>query len=443
MSNPTPNYGSRIMSNRKWATKLVISTDEAPAGKFILDPALPILGRDPSFLTSDDTVIPKGRFLGVKNTQTSSIPAYANANTPIITLANGTEGLVDGSGNPTDIKPLGFSEEQFFQDKGHTGQEQPYMLRHQLIEVPYIQASNGAQGALKPGDKVTAYSGTVTTAPAVANEIGKPVKWVARRTYGKTQASSATVQLTNAIYPAFKPRVLFALNAGAGVNITSAVYSFVGGNWQVLLNAAVTDVVYEWGQLEDNIAGVVMSFEAVGTAGGLIPAHEWEGWLRWVVDDYKQFPFPPVAAPRPFGSLTAQVPTTIDAFTYRIANVPLIVTQPINVYITGSIMDPITGVVTPLATLTLLPQAGNNFFTDYTQGLYYEINPLTGIISFSNNVTVTTITVDYTYENSYADGRLFGGGVQGLTSGQFSGVPGTPANLELLGVVAAMRILTI
>lgn len=436
------NAGTHPMLQRRWAPKTVISGLEAPAEKYILDPELPILGHDPSFFTNDDTVIPRGRFLSVKNSQTASIASYANTNRPILTLSNGTEGLVDGNGISLDLKPLGFSEQQFFQEKVQGAQQiQPQITKHKLIQVPYIQASNGAYGSLKPGDKVTAFYGTAGSGAPIPNEVGKPVKWVARRIFTTHQAASATVQLTSAIYPAFKPNVVLGLNAGTGVAITSATYSYVGSNWQVVLNASVTDVVYEYGQFADNIAGTVSSFEAVGTAGGqLTSPHEWEGWLQWVTDDWGQFPFPPLFSPRPYTSTTNEVPSQIDAFTYRIAHFPVVPTLPITVTVTGTIIDPITGISTTL-TGAQMPLNTNTFFTDYTYGASYELNPVTGVLTFTTNVTVTAVTVSYSYENSYADGRMFDAGQMGLTDGQYSGQRGTPANLELLGVIAAMRIM--
>jgi hypothetical protein len=56
---------------------------------------------------------------------------------------------------------------------------------------------------------------------------------------------------------------------------------------------------------------------------------------------------------------------------------------------------------------------------------------------------VTSITVTYSYETAYRDGKLYNYGQLGLTDGQYSGQPGTPANLEYLGVVAEMKLMTI
>jgi len=179
------------------------------------------------------------------------------------------------------------------------------------------------------------------------------------------QSASATVPLPAAILPGIRPTAIMAWNAGTVVPITSTVYSYSGSNWQVVVNAAVTDVVYEYGQFEDNIAGYVSSFEAVGTAGGqLASTHEWDGWLRWAIDDWKQFPFPPQYIPRPYSVATAEVPTQIDAFTYRVAHFPLVPVQPITVLVTGTLTDPITGNVTTL-TASQMPLATDTFFTDW------------------------------------------------------------------------------
>jgi hypothetical protein len=441
---PYPNLGSRTMLNRRWAPGCVISGLEAPAEQYLLDPSLPILGHDPSLFNNDDTVIPQGRFLGVLNSQTATVAAYANTSRPILTLANGSEGLVNGSGVSTDVRALGFSETVWFQEKPMTSQPKSFMTKHKLIQVPYIQASNGAYGALKPGDAVTAYYGSATTTTPIPNEVGKVVKWISKKVFSSpTQAASTTVSLPAATLPSFRPTVIQAQNGTTFVTITSAVYSYVGTSWQVVVNSAVTNVLYSYGQDADNIAGHVSSFEAVGTAGGqLSTSHSWDGWLQWVTDDWKQYPFPPLTTPRPFTSVVGEVPSQITTNSFLLAHLPLVPTRPINVHVTGTLIDPILGTSSNL-TGAPMPLATDTFFTDYTFGLDYEINPITGQLTFTSNVTVTAVTVDYTYENSYADGRLYDTGQYGLTDGAYSGQRGTPANLEMFGVIAAMRIFTI
>jgi len=433
-------------TGREWAPQLVISGLDAPAEQFIADPALPVLGQDPYIPNSDYVIIPRGRFLSVRNTATASVPAYANVNKPILTLATGSDNLTDTNNNSIDLKPMGFSEYQSF--RTFPEQIQPFsgLTKNKLITTPYVQATNGAYGVLKPGDRVTAYYGTANGNSILYTEVGKPVKWVPRR-YINNHAASATgaITLSAAILPAFKPTVIAAYTTGTWVQggSTTMTYNTTSAAWQATFTGAVTDVLYHYGQDADNIAGEVISFEAVGTAGGVLSTgHQFPGWLDWVRDNFGVWAFPPLAIPRPYTNIVNETPTLISTGYYRLAKFPIVPANQISVTVTGTRIDPITGVSSTL-TSSVLPLATSTYYTDYTYGADYQINPMTGELWINQDITVSSVTVSYAAETSYLDGKIYNPGQIGLTTGVFSGVAGTPAPLELAGVVADMHIMTI
>jgi hypothetical protein len=140
----------------------------------------------------------------------------------------------------------------------------------------------------------------------------------------------------------------------------------------------------------------------------------------------------------PTTSVTAEVPTLIGPNWYRLANFPVASWQPLNVNLTGTITDLNDSNTTSYSNIPM--SLSDSPFLDNSMGQYYNINVVTGDIFLTSNVTVNSLTVDYSYETSYRDGRLFNPGITGLTDGKFSGVPGTPANLEVAGVIGSLRV---
>jgi hypothetical protein len=463
--NPSPALIGARNLGRVWAPQLVVSGIEAPYLGAIVDPALPVLGHDPYIPNSDYIVITRGRVCSVKSNATTSgylgatatVPAYANTGYQIMTLANGSDGLVDVGGNSTDLKPMGFAEQQYFKSMPGQIQEFPSFTKQKLISLPYIQASNGAYGNMKPGDWVTAYYGSATNTAQVPNDIGKVVKWVPRHVYAQHQAAaSGTVALTAATYPAFKPNLVFALNAGSAYTgaAPTAVYSNTSGCWTFTNFAStVTDVVYDWGQDADNRFGQVATFEAVGTAGGILTTpNKFRGWLEWVRDNFGVWAYPPLAVPRPYitigtvGDTTGasfETPTQIGTNLWQLAHYPVVPMNQITVMIpSGFLYDPLTGASTAVSNY-VLPLADATYFNDWTYGYNYIINPINGTVQLSSNVSVTgnVLKVQYSAETSFIDGKIYNPGIMGLTGGEYSGVPGTPAHLELAGVLADMHIM--
>ena len=434
-----PIFGSRP-TNQSVAPQLVISGLESMAEQFEIDPSLPVLGQDPFLPNTDLIVIPRGRLLGVKNPQGPGRPAYAQEEKALVTLANGTEGM-SLNGISTDVAPIGFAETPYFRSFAEQIQPRPGITKGKLLSIPYIQTSNGAYGAIKPGDYLTAYAGTVSSGAPIAQEVGKIVRFVEKSMYSAHQNVAASViQLTQAVLPAFQPRIFAGQNAGAYVPLTSAAYAFNGGNWQVTLNAPVTDVFYEWGQGMENRAGQCISFQAVGNAGGALDhLHSFPGWLQWVKDNYDAWSVPPLTLPRPAVQILNEEPVEIGPNVYRLAQHPIVPVKTIVVSVTGTRIDPNTGVSQNLTDYPL-PLAANTWLEDFTYGQDYIINPLTGVLTIDSDITVDSLTVSYSADVSYLDGKIWNPGVLGLTDGRYSGVAGTPAHLELLGVVADMHV---
>lgn len=433
-------FGTRP-TNQSVAPQLVISGIESMAEQFEVDPSLPVLGQDPFIPNTDLIVIPRGRLVGVKNPQGPGRPAYAQEQKALLTLANGTEGM-SINGISTDVAPIGFAETPYFRSFAEQIQPRPGITKGKLLSLPYIQTSNGAYGAIKPGDYVTAYSGTTSSGAPIAQEVGKIVRFVEKSIFLAHQdVAGTTIQLTQAVLPAFRPRVFGAENGGAFVPLNSAAYAFNGNHWQVTLNSAVTDAFYEWGQGIENRAGQCVSFQAVGNAGGALDhLHSFPGWLQWVKDNYDAWSVPPLTLPRPANQILNEIPTTIGPNVYRLAQYPIVPVKTIQVVVNGVRTDPNTGQVQTLTNYTL-PLAANTWLEDYTYGQDYVINPLTGVLTIESDIVVTDVQVSYSANVSYLDGKIWDTGVLGLTDGRYSGVAGTPAHLELLGVVADMHVI--
>lgn len=444
------NFGTRP-TNQTAAPHLVTSSvTQKMAVEFLLDPTLSALGQDPFLPNANILTVPRGRLLGIKNPQTSTLPAYAAEGKMILTLANGSEGQTSG-GVSTDVYPIGFAEENYYRQYEETIQPFPAPTKDCVISLPYVDTSNGAYGRLKPGDYVTAYFGNANNSNPIPQEVGKVVKWVPKGLYFVHQAASTTVVLTQAVYPAFVPRLVSAANAGTNVSLSGATlaYDNAAHVWKATLGGAATDVYFEWGQTVQARAGQLISFEAVGNAGGALDhLHHFPGWLQWVRDNYGAWQLPPLTVPRPYTDIAGEniYGNVVGTNQWRLGHYPVVPFRQINVYVTGTQVVPAPGTPATYQTINLdgttpLPLANNTWLSDYCFGLDYMLNPVTGVLTLDSSITANAITVDYSYETGYLDGKLYDAGVLGLTDGRYSGVPGTPANLELYGVLAEMKVL--
>lgn len=410
-------YGAVPFKDRVWNPGVKISGMNSPAEEWMVDPNLPPLGTDPRYPTTDQIVIPRGRLIAVRPDTTT----YTGR--AVLTLANGVTN-----------NPQGYTEVNIFREWQEKIQWMPSMSRLEFIEVPYVASINNAYGVLAAGTKITAFDGwNVGTNSVAPNDVGKIVKWVPRTLYAVTVAASASVALPMAVYHGMAASVVLAWNGSTVVSTgaQSIVWNNALQQWVANFASPVTTVLYYFGQTEDKVAGEVLRVEPVTSA------HHLSGWLEWVTDNFLAWEYPPQLMRVPITSVTGETPTTITAGSvYALGNKPIAPWANIDVIVTGTLTNP-DGTVTVLNNTTM--SKADLPFVDYTMGTYYNINPITGYLYFSGNVTVSSVTVNYSYETSYRDGRLFNQGITGLTDGKYSGVPGTPANLEVAGVVGSLR----
>jgi hypothetical protein len=413
-----PLIGSFPMKDRVYGGNIEVSDDRAPAEEFDTDPGLLPLGQDPRVPNTDYIVIPKGRLIAVKPWSPTQLGKTQ------LTLADGVNNV-----------PAGFAPFNFFRTNPDHFQWAPTMVRHRMIEVPYISSVNDAYGTLSGGVKITPYYGSVTGSGAVAPiDKGKIVKWVPRSVYTSyAPASSATVNLTNALLPAFRPRIIGGMTSG-GVPVSpggsTITYINSAGTfyWQVTMSGAVQAVFYEYGQDATQIAGEVVRVQ---------PISEITDWMEWVRDDFNAFEVAPLLTPRPRTSVASETPTSLGSNRWRTAYPHIVPTLPITVTVSGTVRND-DGTTTALAN-TALSLADSTFFRDYTLGDLYVINPVTGEIIVSDGVTVNSITISYSHETTFRDGKVWAPGVIGINEGFQTGVVGTPAHLDVAGATGALR----
>lgn len=407
-------FGSQPSSEGPWAPGVRLSSAfSVPAEEWEVDPSLPPLGQDPRF-PSDQIVIPAGRLIGIVADTISSVERAR------LTLADGST-----------VRPIGYAESNFFRKPAHKMQWMPLLSLGDVIEVPYVSAINGAYGALAGGTPITAFYGSVSSTTPAPQHVGKIVKWVERRVYSLHQAANPAAVLAAATLPAFRPTIILAMNNGTVVATgASAVPTWNGSAWAVTFGNAVTDVVYEYGQGAEMRCGEVIRVEPINSS------HKLHGWLEWVTVQYPAEQYADMVKRVPATAVSNETPDAISSGLYRLQHYPVAAWLPITVKLTGSVVNPDGSTSTyngePLA-------MANISAVDYTRGVYYTIDALTGMLRLSNNVTVTALAVDYSYETSYRSGQLWGGGIPQLTDGRYTGVPGTPANLEVAGSVGSLR----
>jgi hypothetical protein len=436
-----PLFGSQHMPTKTWRPGTRVSGIDALHEEFIVDPGLLPVGTDPRFVT-DAIVIPKGRIVSVRPDN------YTYEGKAMVTLANGVDPDNVPATGVVGNRPVGYNQASILRKHPERTQWMPVIDKQTYIEVPYM-TDNDAYGTLKSGDKVTAYYGSTTSTTAINYEKrGKPVKWVPETLYGIVQSSSTTVSLTDAVYPAFKPKQIYTNVAGV-----TSTFAWNGTNWVATTSSAVTNYIYSFGQKADQIAGQVIKIEALSAT------HEFSGWLKWVTDDFKVWDYPPQMIRVPVTAVTNENPLYISTGVYRLQHKPVAIHKTITVTLapTGAETFTVYDVDgTTLATVTSgtpydLPMLDVPL-ADWTMGQYHTIDPVTGNLTLSPSVVFSGsqpsagdefdhIQVDYHYETGYRDGRLFASGIIGLTDGSNTGYPGTPTNLDVVNGLGALRLI--
>lgn len=427
------NYGVEVFRGRRWPTQMRVSGINAPAETWQVDPSLPPLGSDPRYPTSDLIVIPRGRLLAVRPDMHTAAPYSDEA---YLTIA-------DGSTN----KPIGYTESNIFRKWPQRIQIRPVVSKQEFIVLPYVAAINALYGTLSPGDRITAYFGSVTSTVPNPMERGRIVKWVPRRAYHATlSGASSTVPLAAANLPMVQPRVIAAFNADGALLYPlglSVSYSFSSGNWVATFSGSgaqnVKAVLYEWGQDVDQIAGEVVRIQFIDSQ------HLMHGWLQWVTDNYPAWDYPPYAVRVPTTDVSNETAPdlTYDASAglFRLKHRPVAMWKPIRVEVSHCTIQHEDGSTQVVAdgTWFQLPLADVPY-ANWTMGKWHVIDPFMGTLRLSSNIQfaanvnnpATKVRVSYAYETSYRDGRLWASGQMGITDGSGgSGLVGVPAHLDV------------
>lgn len=423
----------------------------APPIEFTLDDQLPVLGQDTNYPNRDWVVIPHGRIVAPKATTLTR-----TSNETVLTMANGVDPL-DAPSFATGINagniPFGYAPYHLYRSFPGQPADKPLGVKHETIELPYTAInesycnSNNGGSRLVVGEWLMPYYGSTNRKTAVSpKDRGKLVRWVGRRVHIQNiTTASGHVRLTYAPYPAFKPSILHAFT-DTGVPVASGAtlnYDEAVGMWTATFASTIKSVAYQVGAGSDQKIAQVMGIEPVGTAGGLnASSHSLPGWLQWVTDNFGAWDLPPIMNIRNSTDVTAESVTITDNIG-TLAHSPVIPFKTITVKISGSVVDE-DGDTTSYDGTTALPLADTMYFKDFTQGRDYDIDMLTGTLTFKSNVTVYSCTVDYSYEAAFADGLKWDNGILGLTDGSGgSGITGLPAHLDVAGVKGVLRAMVL
>jgi hypothetical protein len=409
--------------------------------EFVVDETLPQLGQDQNYPNRDFVVIPRGRVIGARATTLTRL-----LGTTVLTLANGVSPL-DTPDNLTGNFPVGYAPFHIYRDFAGLPADKPVPVMHETIEVPYTainesyNTSTNGGTRLVVGEWLMPYFGSATSNSVTANDVGKWVRYIPKKVYTTYVASATgTVQLSEARFPAFKPSIVAGFDS-AGAILTSGgtvAYNETFQRWVATFANNVRAVIYEYGAEEAMRVGMCVGIEPVGTAGGINgTSHELGGWLKWVTDQFGLWEWPPIIGRRPFTTVSNEV-VSISSNVGTLANSPIDPTKAITVVVTGTLRNP-DGTTTTLNGTTM-SLADDMFFNDYSQGQYYDLDWLSGTLTFSSNVTVTACTVSYSYESNFRDGIKWDSGILGLTDGRDSGIIGLPPHLDVAGVRGALRI---
>lgn len=417
--------------------------------EFVIDENLPPLGQDLNIPNRDWVVISRGRIVAARPTDLTRLFPQT-----VVTLATGVSPLIQNLSSYSWLSsaaniPIGYAPFHFYRDFAGLPADKPVPVKHETIEVPYTtvnEAYNTSYNGgtrLMVGEWVMPYFGSNNSKTQTANFRGRHVRWVEQRLYQTTVATaSAIVILDKAEFPAFFPNVVMAWGPTGAVITTgwvSADYNQTYSKWQIEFGQPVSTVLYSFGASEQMRVGQIIGIEPVGDAGGLnATSHDLTGWLKWVTDQFGAWDWPPIMSVRPTTQSVNEAVTVDGNNQYQMAFFPVVPFKSITVVLTGTITDE-NGVTTSYSgkTMDLSDQV---FFNDYTQGKYYNIDFLTGKLTFTSNVVVTAATVSYWYESQFRDGLKYDRGILNLTDGRDSGIVGLPTHLDVAGVRGALRI---
>lgn len=419
-------------------------------------PTLAVDSRHPAALVA----IPWGRFVGIG----TSAPINGGANPyRLSNTHSGNSKLTISDGK--NINPVGMSTHQMFKSGAVNFGEADNTVgfrRQFKMEVPYATAYNDAHGGLISGDSVMPFFGSVVTSDRAGvdfRQVGKPVRFLSKGVFHANTAASGSVGLTSAIYASITPKVVYARNGATFVSASATALSFnVGaGYWVASFSSPVTDVDYTWGAEADMRAGEVVRIESLSNIQKDNPL------FRYVESPESAFDFPMAegeyavttvgSGADPVTGSGWETPATVTAnVEYRLAKYPLSVKSPVYIAIAATVRD-INGSSVVYsgggnaADWLILPTDGFADARGWFTGRYHSINPSTGVIKLSSNISnVTAVRAQYTYITNPIDGiAVTGSGISQLTRGEYAPTNnkpsyGIPAHLNTQGTNGAMRL---
>lgn len=429
-------YGSIPATNRVWKVGAIRTQAPAfaPSGAFRVDPYLPSFGKDP-VAAFGDIAIPAFRFVAIGYSTVANGDFrfnYTELDEPPITLYDGN-----------NLRPAGIAIQNIFKNaQAYSADENATMFMKMVdVSVPYISAINDAHGVLKSGDFVTGYWGSVTTADNNAANLyhrGKAVKWNPKKLYAVFPTAGTTQQLTGAIYPGITPRVVLAKNAGVAVTGTpSLAWNNSAGVWEATFGSNVNEIVFEYGQDEDHIAGQVIAMRSLDNI-----VNNDGDFMRWVESDPTNYPV--FMQRMPATQVTNETPTTLEAGRkYRVLNYPVSVWDTVKIEVQGTVYDKDGNATTYSgANWFLLPNGGNDsLLISAFRGPYHNFDWRTGVIELASNIVATNVRVTYSYITNPVDGSiLWGNGQYNLTDAGATGKAGIPPHLNVVDSIGEIRI---
>lgn len=444
---PTSIYGGFLPQPGRWHSGVKLGGINTLPIECVVDETLPSLGQDFHFPNRDFVVIPRGRAIGARGTDLTRL-----LGTTVLTLATGVDPLAVPTGMPGQFPgndPVGYAPFHIYRDFSGLPADKPVPVNHETIELPYTvinEAYNTAWNGgsrLLVGERVMPYYGANTSFTPLAQDRGKWVRFVPRQVQTTIVSTpSGGIQLSRAPFPAFLPKVILAwTNTGAVLasGSTTVVYNSSFQLWVATFSQTnVQGVVYEYGASDAQAYGFIVGIEPVGTAGGINgTSHELGGWLKWVTDQFGLWEWPPIVGTRPFTQVSNEI-LSVTNNTAVVANKPIIPYKALTITVTGTVTAS-DGTVTTLngSTLSL---ADTQYFNDYSQGQYYDLDWLSGTLTFSSSISVTAATITYFYESNFREGLKWDSGIIGLTDGRDSGIVGLPAHLDVAGVRGVLRV---
>lgn len=446
---PTSIYGGFLPQPGRWYSGVKLGGVNTLPVECVVDETLPSLGQDFHFPNRDFVVIPRGRVIGARATDLTRL-----LGTTILTLAQG----VDPLNVPPQLSslyqfpgnmPIGYAPFHIYRDFSGLPADKPVAVNHETMELPYTaineayNLSTNGGSRLLTGEWVMPYFGSNNSLTAIPQDKGKWVRYIPTQVYSQTYATpSGSVQLTSARFPAFLPSILMAwTNAGTVVltGATSVTYNVGFQNWTATFSQNnVAGVVYQYGAPEGMRYGMIVGIEPVGTAGGInSSSHELGGWLKWVTDQFGLWEWPPIVGTRPFNQATNEILSVTNNVAVT-ANRPIIPYKALTITVTGTLTSA-DGTQTSLNGQTL-SLADTQYFNDYSQGQYYDLDWLSGTLTFSAALSITAATITYFYESNFREGLKYDAGIIGLTDGRDSGIIGLPTHLDVAGVRGVLRV---